>query len=122
MAAIELNINRGIPKVKIKVGYSQPATYQSWLKSADGSKQNMGGNYEIDLADATGIEKAQDLADKTFAWDVRVIRVTGGEGERFYISVEFTQDGVPMCDNIVREGKFEGNVAWWPDSALFFVR
>jgi len=122
MAAIELKKDKGIPKVKIDVGHNQPATCESWLQSSDGTKTSLGKAQEIDLAKAPGIETVQDLIDKTFIWEVRVINATGGANEKFHISVSFFQDDIPMCDPIVHQGKFEGNAAWNDDSALFFCR
>ncbi len=120
MAAIQLNPEKGIPKVKIRVGYSQPATYKSWLKWPDGTKLNLGNDNEIDLANAPNIKSVQDLAEKTFIWDVRVVSATGSANEKYSVSISFTQDGVPVCDPIVSEGEFEGNAAWCYDSALFY--
>ncbi len=120
MAAIKLVREKGIPKVKIEVGYNQPATYKSWLKSPDGTKLSLGNDNEIDLATVPGIKSVHDLIDRTFIWDVRVISATGGANEKYYVAVSFTQDGVPVCDSIVSQGKFEGNAAWCFDSALFY--
>jgi len=119
MKTIELKTDKGIPKVKIEVGYNQPATCESWLKSSDETKTSLGKAQEIDLAEAPGIETVQDLVHKTFIWDVRVINATGAANEKFHVSVSFFQDEIPMCDPIVHQGKFEGNTAWNYDSVHF---
>jgi hypothetical protein len=119
MKDIELKTDKGIPKVKIEVGYNQPVTYKSWLMSSAETKTSLGNDNEIDLSNAPGIKTVQDLIHKTFIWDVRVVSATGDANEKFHISVSFFQDNVPMCDPIVHQGKFEGNAAWNYDSAHF---
>lgn len=121
MAAIELNKKKGIPTVKIKVGYMAPATYKSWLKLPNGAKHSLGNDNEIDLVVAPGIKAIKDLVDTTYIWDVRVINITGSPTEKYHVGVTIMQDGAPVHDTIVCEGKFDGaNAQWCFDSALFF--
>jgi hypothetical protein len=122
MAAIELNPNKQIPKIKIKVGYSQPANIQSWLKDPNNNKHDFGDEDEIDLKGILGIKETQDVEGKTFRWEVRVTKAATGDPGKCYVTVHFTQEDDAMCEDVVCEKEFTGDVALCEGSALFFIK
>lgn len=121
MAIINLDKAGSAPEVKITVGYNQPATYKTWLKKPGGVKESLGNDNEINLA-SHGVTSASNMKGTRFIWDVRAINITGAENEKYHVSVSFIQDGIPVGENIVSSGKFNGNTAvWCYDSVIFDI-
>lgn len=92
MAIVKLSGTK-IPKVKIKVGHAQPATYKIALKPNGKKRKNISMSNEADLADHPDITKISDLKGAELEWDVRVARATPNPTESYSIRVRIEQDG-----------------------------
>jgi hypothetical protein len=118
MAAVKLDIGKGIPTVTIEVQYSQPAKCKCWLESTEGEKIMQWDGEEINLADTEGITKTQDLIEKYFFWDIRPINITSESDKDYLVKITFLQDGdeinVEECS-----GVYVGDTALCFDSAKF---
>ena len=57
MAAIKIDPIKGFPKVKIKVGFNQPAPCESWLSLPNGTTLDLGNANEIDLGNVPEVNK-----------------------------------------------------------------
>lgn len=101
MAIIKLNGNI-IPKVIIKVGQAQPATYKINLKPKDKNKAIVSTSNEADLSMHSDVSENKDLKGAELEWDIRVLRATKEPTEKYSIRIRIEQDG-----NLVENGFFK---------------
>ena len=118
---VKLDPQKGIPQVEITVGNIQSAIYSCWLEKMDDTEIASWNTNKIDLSSATGIKKVQDLNQIFFFWKLKVLKVISNVDTKYKVAINFTQDNKPMCDPIICQGTFSGDVQLCYDAVLFHL-